>query len=48
MSDYISQILFLKKPNKRFVKKLIAHLHNHQCPQFKKFLNYKVENVFCP
>lgn len=48
MSDYISQILFLKKPNKRFVKKLIAHLHTQQCPQFKKFLNYKVDNVFCP
>jgi len=49
MSDYISQILFLKKPNKRFVKKLIAHLHTEHCQQqYKKFLNYKVDNIFCP
>jgi len=48
MSDYISQILFLKKPNKRFIKKLIAHLHTEQCEHLKRYLNYKVDNVFCP
>jgi hypothetical protein len=48
MSDYISQILFLKKPNKRFIKKLIAYFDTNDIQQFKRFLNYKVDNVFCP
>lgn len=55
MNEFISQILFYKKPNKRFLKKLVAYysfIFDNEMYKtnkyIKNYLKYKTEDIFCP